>query len=139
MRDLIRSLSGGGRSILLCSHVLSEVEQVCDSVAILSKGTLIVQGHVRDLLRRDTGALLGTTDKTRAAEILGSLDWVGQVEIEGERVKVSAPTERFWELTKVLSERGVYVTEMAAFQVSLERYFLEVTGDDDASGRQGES
>ncbi len=138
VRDLIRSLSGGGRSILLCSHNLSEVEQLCDSVAILSQGTLIVQGDVRDLLKRETGARLKTTDNMRATEVAGSLDWVGKVRIEDEHLTVSAPPDRLWELTKALSERGVYVTEMAPFQVSLESYFLEVTVKEISSGQTEE-
>ena len=51
VRDLIRSLGTGGRTVLLSSHLLHEVEQVCDSVAILSKGKLIAQGDVEDLVR----------------------------------------------------------------------------------------
>ena len=51
VRDLIRHLGGSGRAVLLSSHVLHEVEQVCDSLAILSNGKLIAQGGVADLLR----------------------------------------------------------------------------------------
>ena len=50
IRDLIRRLGTGGRTVLLSSHLLHEVEAVCDSVAILSKGKLIAQGDVSELL-----------------------------------------------------------------------------------------
>ena len=50
VRDLIRQLGTDGRTILLCSHLLNEVEQVCDNVAILSHGRLVIQGSVQDLL-----------------------------------------------------------------------------------------
>ena len=64
VRDLIRSLGTGGRTVLLSSHLLHEVEQVCDSVGILSKGKLIVQGKVEDLVHSREGerVRLRTTD-----------------------------------------------------------------------------
>ena len=55
VRDLIRSLGTGNRTVLLSSHLLHEVEQVCDSVAILSKGKLIAQGRVDDLVHSQGG------------------------------------------------------------------------------------
>jgi len=48
VRDVIRRLGANGRTVLLSSHLLFEVEQVCDSVAILSRGRLITQGKIRD-------------------------------------------------------------------------------------------
>ena len=50
VRELIRSLGDGNRTVLLSSHLLNEVEQVCDSVTILSKGKLIAQGSVEELI-----------------------------------------------------------------------------------------
>ena len=55
VREMIRSLATGGCTVLLSSHLLHEVEQVCDSVAILSKGRLIVQGKVADLVHSRAG------------------------------------------------------------------------------------
>lgn len=55
IRELIRSLGTGGRTVLLSSHLLHEVEQVCDSVAILSRGRLVVQGGIEDLVHSLAG------------------------------------------------------------------------------------
>ena len=67
VRDLIQSLGTGGRTVMLSSHLLHEVEQVCDSVAILSKGKLIAQGKVDDLVHSRGGerVRLRTTDNTK--------------------------------------------------------------------------
>ena len=135
MRELIRRLSGEGRTVLLSSHLLHEVEQVCDSVAILSRGRLIAQGAIRDLLRQRGAIRLSTTDDTKAAGIISALPWVTAVTTEKGYLMAEAPPERSWELTKALAEQGVFVKEMAPVQVSLERYFLEVTGDDSPSTR----
>jgi ABC-2 type transport system ATP-binding protein len=135
VRELIRHLSGEGRTVLLSSHLLHEVEQVCDGVAILSRGRLIAQGAIRDLLRQRGAIRLSTTDDTKAATIISALPWVTAVTAEKGYLLAEAPPERSWELTTALAEQGVAVKEMAPVQVSLEGYFLEVTGDDSPSAR----
>ena len=135
VRELIRQLSGEGRTVLLSSHLLHEVEQVCDSVAILSRGRLIAQGAIRDLLRQRGAIRLSTTDDTKAATIISALPWVMAVTAEKGYLMAEAPPERSWELTTALAEQGVAVKEMSPVQVSLEGYFLEVTGDDSPSTR----
>ena len=131
VREMIRGLSTGGHTVLLSSHLLHEVEQVCDSVAILSKGRLIAQGKVADLVHTRAGerVRLRTTDNGKAVEVLSALEWVGDVRIDGESVVVAAPSERSSELSAALGRAEVYVTEMAADEMSLEQYFLEITGD----------
>jgi len=133
VRELIRHLSTEGRTVLLSSHLLHEVEQVCDRVAILSRGRLIAQGAMRDILQQRGAVRFTTTDDTRAAAIISALPWVASVTAENGYLTAEAPPERSWELTKALADQGVSVKEMAPVQVSLERYFLEVTGDDSPS------
>ena len=131
VRDLIRGLGGGSRTVLLSSHLLHEVEQVCDSVTIISKGKLVAQGEVAELVRSAKGeqVRVKTTDDVKACEILSALDWVGEVgAMEDGALSVSSPIERSGELTAALSRSEVYVTEMAPTGMSLEQYFLDVTG-----------
>ena len=129
VRDLIRRLGANGRTVVLSSHLLFEVEQVCDSVAILSRGRLITQGKVRDLLTQQDGVRLKATDQEEAQRILGTLKWVSGVRIENGYLVPEVPPERSGDLTKALSEQGVYVTEMSPVQISLESFFLEVTDE----------
>ncbi len=138
VRDLIRSLGTDGRTVLLSSHLLHEVEQVCDSVTIISKGKLIAQGEVAELLRSrgSEQVRLRTTDNARAVEILSALEWVDAVTTEGDFLHASAPQERSADLTAALSQSEVYVAEMGPVGTSLEQYFLEVTGSDDTHDPQ---
>ncbi len=129
VRDLIRSLGSADRTVLLSSHLLNEVEQICDSVAILSKGKVIAQGAVGDLLHQQEQIRLRTSNDAEAVEILSALEWVDDVRIEGEALIVTAPHDRTSELTAALGKSGVYVAEITPLQLSLEQYFLEVTGD----------
>ena len=135
VRDLIRSLGTGGRTVLLSSHLLHEVEQVCDSVAILSKGRLIAQGKVADLVHSQAGdrVRLRTTDNAKAVEVLSALDWVVDVMVDGESIVVNAPSDRSTDVSVALGRSEVYVTEMAADEMSLEQYFLDVTGSDEGA------
>ena len=134
MRELIRGLGDGNRTVLLSSHLLHEVEQVCDSVTIISKGKLVAQGDVAELVRSARGeqVRVKTTDDVKALEILSALDWVGEVRSsEDGALLVTVPIRRSGELTAAMSRSEVYVTEMAPGGMSLEEYFLDVTGGDE--------
>ena len=127
VRDLIKSLGEGDRTIVLASHLLNEVEQVCDSVAILSEGRVIAQGGVADLIARQDQLRIRTNDDGAAAAILEPLDWVASVVADGNGLVVTADRERAWEVTRELAGGGVYVSAMATLETSLEEYFLQVT------------
>ena len=140
IREMIRELGTGGRTVLLSSHLLHEVEQVCDSVTIISKGKLIAQGPVAELVASRGGeqVRVSTTDNDEARRILSTLDWIESVADTDGGLLVNAPIERSPELTAALSRSEVYVTEMGPERVSLEEYFLKVTGEDrDDGGETG--
>ena len=131
IRDLIRRLGTGGRTVLLSSHLLHEVEAICDSVAILSRGKLIAQGDVSELLGVGAQIQFRTTDDARATEVLSGVDWIKAVEEDEGYLVANAPSHRSGELTAALSGAGVYVTEMRPRAKTLEQYFLEVTSETD--------
>ena len=131
VRELIRSLATGGRTILLSSHLLNEVEMVCDSVGILSKGNLIAQGKVADLIQTGEQIRISTTDNAKALEILSGLDWVTEAVSDDQGLLITAPSDRSAELSIALNQFQVYVSSMVTVRTSLEEYFLEVTGDDE--------
>ena len=135
IRELIRSLASENRTVILSSHLLNEVEQVCDSVGILSRGSLIAQGDVAELLleRGQPQVRLRTTDDRRAWEILNALAWVESVSADNGYLVAEVDAARSWEITAALSRNEVYVAEMTAAQISLEQYFLDVT--DEAAAR----
>ena len=130
IRELIRSLGTEDRTVFLSSHLLNEVEQVCDSVVILSKGKLIAQGSVADLLKGRGQIRLRTTDNDQALKVLAALDWVEDARIEDGFVVVTAPPERASEVSAALSKAEIYVTEMTSGKESLESYFLEITAEE---------
>ncbi len=137
VRELIRRLGTEGRTVLLSSHLLHEVEQVCDNIAILSRGRLLAQGAIRDLLQRRGGVRLSTTDNAKAATIISALPWVAGVTTDHGYLVAEGPPDRSWELSVALSDQGIAIREMSPVQASLEHYFMEVTGNDGDSAQGG--
>jgi ABC-2 type transport system ATP-binding protein len=136
VRELIRDLGKGGRTVVLSSHLLAETELVCDNVAVLSRGKLIAQGSIQELLRQHDGFRLRTTDDSQARAALADLRWVQHVEHQDGGLMVTAPPSRAWEISKALALRDVYVNELMPVHRSLEEFFMEITGTDPATGKE---
>ncbi|HEX6510215.1 MAG TPA: ABC transporter ATP-binding protein, partial [Chloroflexota bacterium] len=128
MRDLIKRLKAQGHTVLISSHVLHEIEQICDRIMILSHGRVVVQGRVEDLL---SGASLEVrVDPPDGAErVLCALPWVDGVTRVDGYLLVNAPTNRARDLTRALAEHGIFLSGLRPHEQSLEQYFLDVTGD----------
>jgi ABC-2 type transport system ATP-binding protein len=138
IRELIRTLARSGRTIFISSHQLHEAEQICDQVAILREGRLVIAGAVADLQRRGRGLLVrvagapaadaaGTQRVAAAAALLRGEAWVAGVEQRGDSLLVDAPAERAAEITMLLAAHAILVAEIRANERRLEDFFLEVT------------
>ncbi len=128
IRALIRDLAASGRTILLCSHLLHEVEQLCQRVAILKEGRLIAAGEVATLLRRGQGVRARIQgDPGAAVSLLRALDWVKSVTVQADTIILDAPADRAAELNALLVRAGIVVAEIGAINSSLEEFFLTVT------------
>lgn len=128
IRNLIRTLAAGGRTILLCSHLLYEVEQLCNRVAILKEGKLIAAGEVATLLRRGQGVRLRVQGNPEpAVHLLRTLPWVNGVTVQEEVIIIDAPVERAAEINALLIRADIVVAEIGANHSSLEEFFLTVT------------
>ena len=132
IRQLIRELGQMGKTVFVSSHLLNEVEQMCDHVGILKAGRLLTHGSVSDMLRRGQVLELEVTDEDGAVRVLEGLDWVDAVTRQDGRLIVQAPRERAAELSKALAERQIYLSELRPRESTLEAFFLEVTGEAEA-------
>jgi len=136
VRELIRQLGTGGRTVVLSSHLLAETELVCDHVAVLARGKLIVQGNIKELLHEKDSFWLGTTDDAAAGRLLSALPAVGKVVIGDGELVVTAPPEKAAEITKALAQAGIYVTKLVPIRHTLESFFMEITGTDPTTGKE---
>jgi ABC-2 type transport system ATP-binding protein len=128
-RGLIRELGALGKTVFVSSHLLNEVEQMCDDVAIIKQGRLITQGPVATLVRQGDALELTTTDNERAQAVIAALPGVAGVVRDGEYLLVEAPRDRAAEISRALAEQQVYLWEMKPREGSLEDFFLEVTSE----------
>jgi len=139
MRQLIRYLvEQEGKTIMLSSHLLHEVEQVCDRVLILSQGQTIVCGRVDELLEQGGHIELHIAQAEQAVAVLRALDWVSSVQLRDGTIFVDAPPERAAELTAALAAQGLYLHGLQVAERSLESYFLAVTGNDQQAAHRPE-
>jgi ABC-2 type transport system ATP-binding protein len=127
IRNLIRRLASGGRTILLCGHQLHEIEQLCERVAILKAGKLLAQGRVDDLLKRNGIFVRVRGDLHAALAHLQQLDWVVSAKPHANGMLVDAASERSADITISLTNAGIAVSEIRQQQATLEDVFLELT------------
>jgi len=125
VRQLISQLGEQGKTIFLSSHLLHEVEQVCNHVAVLNKGKVIAQGPVDELLHRGKMLQVRVSDVDAAVSLLTDVEWIKTIETEEEVIFVEAEEERFPDINEMLVKAGIRVSEMKKSTESLEDFFLE--------------
>ncbi|GAC1635460.1 MAG: ABC transporter ATP-binding protein [Chloroflexota bacterium] len=131
MRDLMNRLKKQGHTVLISSHVLHEIEQICDRIVILNHGRVVVQGRVEDLVGGRDVVEIRIARAEQALAVLDQLPWIREVTREDDRLLVAAPPERAADLTEALAAHGLYLSGMRPHEQSLEQYFLHVTGGDE--------
>jgi ABC-2 type transport system ATP-binding protein len=126
-RGMVRELRAQGKTVFVSSHILSEVEQMCDDVGIIKLGRLVVQKPVAELRAAASSIELRTTDDAKAMELLRALPWMGDVLKEDGHVVASAPAERSVDISRALAASSIFLHELRTRDSSLEDFFLEVT------------
>ena len=128
MRSLIKALSRrDGITVLLSSHLLDEVERVCDRVAILRRGALAAEGDVRELLDRDGRFFLDVDQPQAVLERLGDA-----AELGDGGVYVRIGNEEVPELIRALAISGIAIREAKWIKPDLEQVFLSETRETEA-------
>ncbi|MCZ7420527.1 MULTISPECIES: ATP-binding cassette domain-containing protein [unclassified Micromonospora] len=127
MRDLVRALAANGVTVLVSSHILAEIQLICDHVTIISGGRRVTAGPVTEVLAGfdHNEHLVRADDLARAEELLlaAGLTVTGHADhlvVSG----VPDPTE----VSRTLGEQGVWVRELTPLRPDLESVFLELTG-----------
>src|SRR3954451_22706391 len=132
MREMIRSFVAEGRTVMLSSHLLDEVERTCDAVAIVDRGKVIRQGPISALLARAAVTLqVECSDPDRARTLLASSALDISVEVTPDGLQITLPAETphdvIAEVARVLVTEGISLHRLQPMQASLESWFLQVT------------
>ena len=127
IRQLLRRLGDEGRTVFVSSHLLAEIEQTCDRVAIIDRGRLVLSGRVEDVLADAArpALLVGLDDLDSGAAVLRAAGLL--VEAADLRLRVAIPGSQASHVTQLLADAGLYVTELRPDTVTLEDLFLDLT------------
>ena len=126
IRELIRSLGDAGVTVLLSSHILAEVQQVCTSATIIGNGRMLSSGKVEDLLGR-TSYRLRVGDPDAARTVLEAAGMTVRADARSLDVVTDEAGER---ITRLLADAGLYLSELTPVRADLETIFLELTADE---------
>lgn len=131
IRLLLRSLAAEGRTVLVSSHQLAEVQLTCDAVAIVDRGRTVAAGSVDEVLQLGgaTGLLVRIDDLPRGQAALAAAGF--EVTPAGAHLRVAAPATAGPDVTRALAETGQWVAELRVEEASLEDLFLDITGGSD--------
>jgi ABC-2 type transport system ATP-binding protein len=131
VKDLIHAMKNEGKTIFLSSHILSEVEQICDRAIIINKGRLVRMGSLNELL--GTGDLVEIVADQLPAEmelILG--EWGATIDRGGHGVRITVAAARKRELAEKLWGSGCDVVSMVPVRSSLEDLYMKLVGSGEA-------
>ncbi len=129
IREIIRNLGQSGRTIFLSTHLLNEVQQVCNRVGVLKEGELIAEDEVSRLLGEEEEVLIRVPSDGReeAKLALESADFVSSVSLGEHYLRVSLARGDNSDLIELLQEAGVEVEEIKNSRKNLEEVFVELT------------
>jgi ABC-2 type transport system ATP-binding protein len=129
VRGLIREIATGGITVLVSSHLLAEVEQICTQVGVMRTGKLVFQGPLEELRARGSARIRVTTsDPARAAEVLGKLGLADVTAGDGE-ASAALGDQAPEQVTRELVYAGVPVAGLDTPRPSLEELFVGLTGE----------
>jgi ABC-2 type transport system ATP-binding protein len=136
MRDLLRSLVAQGATVFVSSHVLAEVQQLCDRVAIIARGRLVTEASVADLVRGRGDFEVKVEDPQAVLSLLGETKWGAQARVDAGVLVTPSPTGAGRDLVRFLVQHDVYPDRVAERTQNLESIFLELTADEGLGGTE---
>ena len=128
MRTIIRRVREEGKTVLLSSHLLGEVEQICDRIGVIMKGRLVAERTMAELRSGGGGLLVRVEPLEDAARMAEGLPEVEEASVVDEMLRLTADAGRAAEINAGLVNAGLRVSELRPLERSLEEMFLELTG-----------
>jgi len=132
IRDLIIQIASEGRTIILASHLLNEVQKVCTNFCVLKQGNLIFTGDVDELTRKKNHFVLSSTDNQNLIEKLNSFEFILSTKVVEDKVEVVLSENITPEyLSEKLAENRIYLTHISQVVQSLEKKFIEILAENE--------
>jgi ABC-2 type transport system ATP-binding protein len=128
MRALLRRLGSGDRTVMLSSHLLNEVQQISDRVAIIRKGKLVAQGTVHELRGEPSIVVRATPSDAAHRQLDRMLGTAAVTGVDGT-LRLAVDPNRAADINQALVGSGIKVSELRADERTLEEVFLTLTGE----------
>jgi len=138
MRDFVRQLTQGERTVFLSSHLMTEVEQICDRIGIIRRGRLVAEGTL-DELRGQPELHLRATPIDRARRMVESLPYVERLIADDGKLVLTMDLQRAGELNRQLVSADVEVTELTPARTSLEEVYFDLVQAEQAGDVEGDT
>lgn len=132
VRNQLSELADRGVTVFISSHLLHEVEQICDRVGVLNAGKVITEGNVKELLGGPAVVKVRVSSSAEAARLLQSLPGCREIKPNGAYVTVCGVSSQA--VVAHLTSKGVVPSEVSTGQSDLESIFLELTASDSKEG-----
>ena len=127
MRALVVELGRQGRTVILSSHLMAEVQEICDRVAVIADGRVVAEATVEDL-RGGTSLLVAAHPTDRATSVLRDLVVVDGVRRDGPDLRIDVDPRHTASVVRALVTSGVDITQVRRDERQLEDVFFEITG-----------
>ncbi len=137
IRELILKLAGLGKTIVLASHLLVEVERICSHVAIIKNGRLLKHGTVAEITRGDSSYSVHAGDLNSLQTAIENYPGTQHTHRHTDRIIVELKDNDPAALNRYLAQRGIYLSELSEQERSLEDAFMEVAFTGESNSRQG--
>lgn len=128
VRQTLTKIAASGKTVIMASHILDEVEKICSHVAIIKNGNLLATGSVGSILSEDVTIELQAEDMGALQTLIDSIPWMNKSKIIADRLEVQMENSHsVAEINKLAFEGGVTLTHLVARKQRLEEEFLEIT------------
>jgi ABC-2 type transport system ATP-binding protein len=134
IRDLLRSRATGGRTVVVSSHLLSEIQAMADFLVVIRFGELVYSGSLEGMMGRASERVVATpesdADVPRLLDVVAANGWTG--EVAGGQVTINMPIEQSAELFRAAAVAGLNLRMLKPEEDTLETVFLRLTGEADS-------
>lgn len=128
VRKILKRVADTGKTVIMASHLLDEVEKICSHVAIIKNGQLLATGPVGAILSNDITVEVAAKDMDKLSQILSSVDWVQNIKREGDIFEFHmAENYTAQEINNLVYSHNVVLSHLVSRKRKLEEEFLEIT------------
>lgn len=128
VRDILKKIADTGKTVIMASHILDEVEKICSHVAIIKKGHQLATGPIGSIINSDITVELAAADMDGLKQFLASLPMVKHLNITNKTIEIGIDQDIDYSIINRLAfEKGILLTHFVARKKKLETEFLEIT------------